>query len=121
VHPRTQKFLKVFGLLGTLPKNIIMTHPLGYLDMIQLMGAANKILTDSGGMQKEAHILGVPCITLRENTEWTETLHDGWNLLTGSDRAKILSAISMPKPECPRLDLYPGGACKKIRKILDSY
>jgi UDP-GlcNAc3NAcA epimerase len=120
VHPRTRKYLKKYGLLGWMPQNIRIMEPLGYLDMIHLMGNAKKILTDSGGVQKEAYILGVTCITLRENTEWVETLHDGWNVLTGSDEHKILSALKAPIPEKPQLDLYPTGASRKIRTLLQS-
>jgi UDP-N-acetylglucosamine 2-epimerase (non-hydrolysing) len=120
IHPRTRKNLEKYGLSGNLPANIIITEPLGYFDMIQLMGNAQKILTDSGGVQKEAYMLGVPCITLRENTEWTETLHDGWNVLVGSDEKKILSAIKAPIPEKPQRDLYPTGAGRKIRELIRS-
>lgn len=118
VHPRTRKYLAEYGLLENLPGNISLIEPLGYLDMISLMGNAKKILTDSGGVQKEAYMLGVPCITLRENTEWVETLHDGWNVLTGADEGKILSAINTPTPRNPQQDLYPAGASRMIRHIL---
>jgi UDP-GlcNAc3NAcA epimerase len=120
IHPRTRKYLENYGLCSQLPGNIRITEPLGYLDMIRLMGSANKILTDSGGIQKEAYILGVPCVTLRENTEWVETLHDGWNVLTGSDEEKIQAAIRAPRPMLPQRDLYLTGAGRKIREIISS-
>lgn len=120
VHPRTRKYLQEYGLLASLPENIILIKPLGYLDMIRLMGSAKKILTDSGGMQKEAYMLGVPCITLRENTEWVETLEGGWNMLAGSDEKKILSVFGEPFHAKPQRDLYPTGASRKIRNVLHS-
>jgi UDP-N-acetylglucosamine 2-epimerase (non-hydrolysing) len=118
VHPRTRKYLNEYGLLNRMPPNIKITEPLGYLDMIQLMGNAKKIMTDSGGVQKEAYMLGIPCITLRENTEWIETLHDGWNVLTGVDEEKIMSALMAPIPVKPQCALYPLGASEKIRTLL---
>lgn len=120
IHPRTRKFLDEYRLFSRLPGNIRIIEPLGYLDMIRLMGSAKKILTDSGGIQKEAYMLGVPCVTLRENTEWVETLHDGWNILTGSDEEKILAAIMKPRPTLPQRDLYPSGSGRKIRQIISS-
>jgi len=93
VHPRTRKCLMEFGIWDNLPGNITPIDPLGYLDMLQLMQHAQKILTDSGGMQKEAFILGIPCITLRENTEWVETLTDDWNVLVGTNSSKIYDEI----------------------------
>jgi len=93
VHPRTKKYLKQYGLWEKLNENIKVVPPLGYLEMLKLMTHAKKILTDSGGIQKEAYILGVPCITMRESTEWVETLEDGWNVLVGADYIKIRDAI----------------------------
>ena len=74
-------------------ENIRCIDPLGYIDMLHLMKHAKKILTDSGGIQKEAYVMGVPCITMRENTEWVETLLGGWNVLVGADKDRILAAI----------------------------
>ncbi len=102
VHPRTRKMLREFGILDRLPPGIVATEPLGYLDMIHAMANAKKVLTDSGGVQKEAYLLGVPCITLRETTEWVETLEDGWNVLVGSNRERILDAIANFSPERER-------------------
>jgi UDP-GlcNAc3NAcA epimerase len=93
VHPRTKKYLHAYGLWDSLAANITCIEPLGYIDMLHLMKHAKKILTDSGGIQKEAYVMGVPCITLRENTEWVETLMGGWNVLVGADKHKILAAI----------------------------
>ncbi len=118
IHPRTRHFIEKYDL--RIPSNVRIIEPIGYLDMIQLMTEAKKILTDSGGIQKEAYILGVPCITLRQNTEWVETLHDGWNELVGSNEDDILSAIKKPKPIEPQKELFPAGASEKIRKILHS-
>jgi UDP-GlcNAc3NAcA epimerase len=93
VHPRTKKYLREYGLWDSLSENILCIDPLGYIDMLHLMKHAKKILTDSGGIQKEAYVMGVPCITMRENTEWIETLPGGWNVLVGADEDKILAAI----------------------------
>ncbi|MBP2133097.1 UDP-N-acetylglucosamine 2-epimerase (non-hydrolyzing) [Methanomicrobium sp. W14] len=99
VHPRTLKYLKKFGLSETIPEGLILTDPLPYPDMLMLMSKAKKILTDSGGIQKEAYILGVPCVTLRENTEWVETINNGMNVLTGSNKNKIISALKRNRVE----------------------
>jgi len=93
VHPRTRNFLGEYGLLDKMPGNVVITEPIGYLDMLHLMHHADMILTDSGGIQKEAYILGVPCTTLRENTEWVETLEGGWNVLVGATKRKIIAAV----------------------------
>jgi len=98
VHPRTEKYLREYGLRDSMHSNVKLIQPLGYLDMLRLMASAEKILTDSGGMQKEAFMLGVPCITLRDNTEWIETLEGGWNVLAGADKEKILMDLSSSPP-----------------------
>jgi UDP-N-acetylglucosamine 2-epimerase (non-hydrolysing) len=93
VHPRTRNYLKQYGLWEQANKSLTLIPPVGYLDMLKLMANAKKILTDSGGVQKEAYMLKVPCITLRDTTEWVETVDAGWNSLVGADYQQILDAI----------------------------
>ena len=122
IHPRTLKFINNHGLKGKIGKNIVVTKPVGYFDFIWLEKNAKKILTDSGGMQKEAYMLKVPCITLRENTEWIETVEDGWNVLVGSSKEKILNAVNNFQPqEKQRKAFGDGHASKNIARILDKY
>jgi len=92
VHPRVRKRLEDEGLAVILrhAENIVLTDPLGYFDMLSLMENAKVVLTDSGGMQKEAFMLHVPCLTLRDTTEWTETIEFGANKLVGTSRERIL-------------------------------
>lgn len=92
VHPRTRKNLKTFGLESRLQrqKHVRLIEPVGYLETLKLVKNARILLTDSGGMQKEAFWLKTPCITLRENTEWTETVSLKANYLTGSNTSKIV-------------------------------
>ena len=91
IHPRTKKKLFDYQLLDF--KNIDFIDPVGYLDMILLQKNANKIATDSGGIQKEAFFHGIPCITIREETEWVELVDIGANKLTGSKKDKIQNAL----------------------------
>ncbi len=119
VHPRTNKMLEQFDL--PVPKNIQVIEPLGYLDMLMMEKNADCILTDSGGIQKEAYLLGTRCITLREETEWVETVAAGWNCLTGADSSKIAARFYDFKPEGSRPDIYGDGhAADKIIEILKS-
>ena len=91
VHPRTRKQLQTFGLNSRIKRkrHLKLVNPLGYHETLNLVKNAGFILTDSGGMQKEAFWLKTPCITLRTNTEWVETLQLGANYLAGTDPAKI--------------------------------
>lgn len=122
VHPRTEKFLKFYGIWNKVNENIKLITPLGYLEMLKLMEHSRKILTDSGGIQKEAYMLGVPCITIRENTEWTETVKDGWNILVGANYGKIITAIERFEGSHTKGDIFgDGNASEKICEILSMY
>ncbi len=95
LHPRTRKMLEAWGLDADLSASpsVRVIEPVGYLDMIRLERNAAAILTDSGGVQKEAYFYRVPCVTLRNETEWVETVRDGWNRLAGPDPEAILRAL----------------------------
>jgi len=124
IHPRTKEAVKKAGLEEGLKtaKNVIVTPPLGYLDMLCLQKNADAILTDSGGMQKEAYLLGIRCITLREETEWVETVEDGWNKLVGTDVASALDAIKTFFPARPRGDRFgKGDASVRIASFFQTY
>jgi len=121
VHPRTEKYLKQYGLWDSLKKapHIMVIDPVGYLDSIMLTQNAKKVLTDSGGLQKEAYFAKVPCITLDETTGWVETVEDGWNILAASNREKIIEAIKHFEPEGKQRDVFGDGkAAEKIVAIL---
>jgi UDP-N-acetylglucosamine 2-epimerase (non-hydrolysing)/UDP-GlcNAc3NAcA epimerase len=111
VHPRTRARLESAGLLTRLEAaaGVALLPPLGYLDFLQLLRHARAVLTDSGGVQKEAYLLEVPCITLRDTTEWTETVDLGWNRLTGLDRERVAEALSDLATPPAHPELYGGG------------
>jgi len=118
-HPRTERSLKKFGLWDMLQSTVNIIKPVGYLDMLVLEKNAYKILTDSGGVQKEAYILKVPCVTLRENTEWVETVEDGWNVLIGADREMIIKMIKEFNPNGEQRNVFGvGKASKNIAEII---
>jgi UDP-GlcNAc3NAcA epimerase len=117
VHPRTRKAIDNQGLI--IPGNVRAIKPMGYLDMLWMEANADCILTDSGGMQKEAYWLGTRCITLREETEWVETVEMGWNQLVGTDTQAIIKAVLTWKPDQERKLVYGDGhASEKIAGIL---
>ncbi|MFQ5734491.1 MAG: non-hydrolyzing UDP-N-acetylglucosamine 2-epimerase [Planctomycetaceae bacterium] len=91
VHPRTRN--KLAGLRSELPADLRLVEPASYLEMLVLERNAALVLTDSGGVQKEAFFCGVPCVTLRDETEWSETVECGANILAGADRGRILAAV----------------------------
>ncbi len=110
LHPRTQARLQDGGLLGRLHEapHIHLLDPVGYLDLLMLAAHARVVLTDSGGLQKEAYVLGTPCITLRDRTEWVETVESGWNTLVDLRADAALAALQRGAPS-ERPDLYRAG------------
>ena len=108
LHPRTRARLEAGGLIERAMGVAQITPPLGYLEFAALLHHAKAVLTDSGGVQKEAYLAGVPCVTLRDSTEWTETIDSGWNTLVGLDPAAALAALAKPKPTT-HPDLYGDG------------
>jgi UDP-N-acetylglucosamine 2-epimerase (non-hydrolysing)/UDP-GlcNAc3NAcA epimerase len=100
LHPRTGARLRSAGLLDRLAQapGVTLTEPLGYVELTALLCHARAVVTDSGGLQKEAYLAGVPCVTLRPNTEWTETVELGWNVLADLDRARVLAALQRETP-----------------------
>ena len=120
MHPRTRERLEAAGLMDRLD-GIKVVPPLGYLDFMQLARHARAVLTDSGGVQKEAYLLGVPCVTLRDSTEWVETEEAGWNTLVDLDPAAALAALDRPPP-ADRPELYGGGhAAERVCEVLAAY
>lgn len=116
LHPRTSKLLQQFGLERYLDA-LIVVDPLPFLDMVALEQAAKVILTDSGGVQKEAFFYQVPCITMRDETEWVETVELGWNRLVGASREMILDAYAAMATRMPKAGGEPygnGGAAERI-------
>jgi UDP-N-acetylglucosamine 2-epimerase len=112
VHPRTRDIARRAG--AGEGDNVILCEPLPYVDMLALLSHAATLFTDSGGLQKEAFVLKVPCVTLREETEWLDTLEDGWNVLTGSDPEKIFEASRRLTPARQGTPFGDGTAAKRI-------
>lgn len=118
LHPRTAKLLERSGLQGALA-GVQLVDPLPFLDMVALEQAARVVVTDSGGVQKEAFFYGVPCVTMRDETEWVETVESGWNRLVGADADAILAAALEPAPRGERPQFYGDGhAAGRIVSVL---
>jgi len=114
VHPRTEKQLKKIEIRNLKLKII---PPVSFLNMLRLEKNAKKIITDSGGIQKEAYWLKIPCITLRDTTEWVETVKSGWNILVGNDEKKIINTIKKFNPQHRKHYNYFGNG-KTAQKII---
>ncbi len=122
LHPRTRARLTDAGLVGRLEQapGLRLAPPLGYLDFTALLCHARAVLTDSGGVQKEAYLAGVPCVTLRDRTEWTETVQSGWNVLVDLDSAAAAAALERRLP-ADRPSLYGDGhAGRRVVGALDT-
>lgn len=121
IHPRTRKIL--YEMHVNLKPHIKIVDPVGYFEMVALEKSARMILTDSGGMQKEAYWLKVPCITLRDETEWIETVERGWNKLTGSNPSIIIEAVHNFIPPKEHVPLYGDGqaALGALQAIIEGH
>jgi UDP-GlcNAc3NAcA epimerase len=117
VHPRTKKMLSA---TYNLPKNIQLIEPQGYLDFIVLEHSAKRIITDSGGIQKEAYILGKPCITLRSETEWVETVEEKWNLLINPIDTSIASRIRAFNPPEEQRNIFGEKVTEKMINTINA-
>ena len=120
-HPRTAATIASAGLVP--PANVRVIEPVGYLTMVALEKSASLIITDSGGVQREAYLAGVPCFTLRDETEWVETLDGGWNRLVGSAPGGLAAAMrdhTFTRPDAPRADVFGDGrAAERIVAALE--
>jgi len=117
MHPRTPKYIESYGL--NMRENIIVIEPIGYLDMINFEMHAKKIVTDSVGVQKEVSFMKKPCITMRDQTEWVETVENGWNVIVGTDKSKIEDNIKNFEPQKEQENIFCNGkVAEKILSIL---
>ncbi|WP_458188929.1 non-hydrolyzing UDP-N-acetylglucosamine 2-epimerase [Haladaptatus sp. NG-WS-4] len=118
-HPRTVERLREFGLYETADRNLTLTDPVGYRQFVALLDAATVVATDSGGVQKEAFFLDTPCVTLREETEWVETVENDWNTLVGADGDAIRTAVAgATTPDEKPTPYGDGDAAARIVEVL---
>ena len=118
LHPRTRERLAKINWCPSPDQRLHVVAPLGYLDMLRLVSGCHGVITDSGGLQKEAYWLAKPCFTLREETEWTETIAAGWNHLVGLDTHRLLAALKAPR-QLTHPQLYGAGdAAQRIARDL---
>lgn len=119
-HPRVQNRMEGLGLDSELSEEFHIIEPVGYLDFVRLLDGAERVATDSGGAQKEAFMLGTPCVTLREETEWDGTVECGWNRLVGAEPELIREALKANGDRPPRPDIFGDGrAAERIVGALE--
>lgn len=117
VHPRTKKVLQYYNL--KLPANIVLIEPLGYLDMTSVLSNSRIVVTDSGGLQKESSFYNIPCLVLREETEWGELVDNGYSILVGAAKEKIIEGLKTNNFNSNKIDCFgDGNAGAKIIKAL---
>ncbi|MFW5895332.1 MAG: non-hydrolyzing UDP-N-acetylglucosamine 2-epimerase [archaeon] len=124
IHPRTKNMLEEFNLMKKVKesKNIIEVEPIGYLDFLSLEYHSKKIITDSGGVQREAYFLKKPCINIYDHTYWPEIEEEGWQVVTGLNDKKIADAIQSFEPKKEQSGIFgEGDAAKKIFDIIRNY
>jgi UDP-GlcNAc3NAcA epimerase len=122
LHPRTDARLRAAGLharLATAP-GVTLIEPVGYFELNALLCNAKALVTDSGGLQKEAYLAGVPCVTLRPNTEWIETVELGWNVLTDLDLDRVLAALQREPPAAAPPVYGDGHAGERVVAALET-
>jgi UDP-GlcNAc3NAcA epimerase len=120
MHPRVKGAMTALGLATG--KQVSAIGPVGYVTMMALVRHARALLTDSGGLQKEAYWLGVPCVTLRDETEWIETVESGWNTLAGADAGRITAAATAAAKPSMRRNFYGNGdAAARIVEALNTW
>ena len=117
IHPRTEKVLSDNKI--KIGANIFLIKPQGYLDFLSLINSAKKVLTDSGGIQKEAYILKIPCLTIRTETEWTETIKGGWNKLIGPENHDFIEQIISTKAPKNNQNIFGENVAKKMVSIIN--
>jgi UDP-N-acetylglucosamine 2-epimerase len=121
IHPRTMEALDAYGLRECVENAMTLIEPLGYVDFVRLLDGAERVATDSGGVQKEAFFLDTPCVTLREETEWVETIDAGWNVLVGADEDAIARELARPVELPEKPELYGNGdAAERMVSIIEN-
>jgi UDP-GlcNAc3NAcA epimerase len=122
VHPRTSAAIARHGLAGSVAPNIKLTAPVGYLESLTLAKNARVVATDSGGLQKEAYFFAVPCVTMRDTSEWVETMASGWNVLVGTDLQALTDALASPPRGATHPDFYGSGdAGERVAAALGAF